>query len=318
MSDKPDIHSVAAPGSSHSHSKHPHRKRSRKKLPSGKALAWLGSIVTAAIVAFIAAFATVLGTNAASPSPSPSAASTSLTGDPVQVALGNVDGADSSMALPNPVELSAKQLAGVGTENDVPGSASDAWFAAHDAAFVGQANIQLVLQGNRHDLVRITNILPVEECSAPLDGTMFFAPGQGGQELSAHLYLNLDDPRLPASYTLPASSRRYPDYFGQYSISLSLGQQLTIQIAASTQRQYCALTLDLIVLDDGKTYVERVSDHGKPFRVTPEPATGSNGKQGFSSYHDLYLGGAAIPDRASQDPGAATAWIRGNPHTFTW
>lgn len=317
MSDQPDAHSVTAPESPHSHTNHPRRKRSRKKLPSGKALAWLGSIVTAAIVAFVAAFATVLGTNAASPAAAP----TPLTGDPggpVQVTLGNVEGADSSMALPKPVELSAEQLAGVGAVNDVPGSASDAWFAAHDAAFVGQANIQLVVQGNRQNLVRIINILPVEQCSAPLHGTIFFAPGQGGQELSAHLYLNLDDPRLPASYTLPTSFKRYPDYFGQYSISLSLGQQFTIQIAASTQRQYCAFTLDLVVLDGGKTSVEPVSNHGRPFRVTPEPVTGSNGKQSFSSYHDLYLGGAAIPDGADQNPGAAMTWIRGNPHTFTW
>jgi hypothetical protein len=314
MSDQLDTHSVAAPESPHSHAKHPRRKHFRKKLPGGKALAWLSSMVTAAIVAFVAAYATVLGTHAASPA----AAATPLTGDPVQATLGNVDGADSSMAFPKPMVLSAKQLASVGAENDVPGSASDAWFAAQDAAFVGQANIQLVVQGDRHNLVRIINILPVEHCSAPLDGTMFFAPGQGGQEPSAQLYLNLDDPRLPASYTLPTSFKQYPNYFGQYSIPLSLGQQFTIQIAASTQRQYCAFTLDLVVLNDGKTSVEPVSNHGRPFRVTSEPATGSNGKQRFSSYHDLYLGGAAIPDGAEQNPGAGITWIRGNPHAFTW
>jgi hypothetical protein len=230
--------------------------------------------------------------------------------------VGNVGGADSSMALPSPVTLSAQQLANIGVENHVPGSASDAWFAAHNAAFVGQTNIQLVVQGNRRNLVRIINILPIERCSTPLDGTMFFAPGQGGQDLSAHLYLNLDAPQTPASYTLPTSGKKYPNYFGQYSISLAFGDQFTIQIAASTQRQYCAFTLDLVALTNGKKVVEPVSNHGKPFLVTPLPVTGSNGKLSFSSYRDLYLGGAAIPN--GKNPDGALDWIKGNPHTFNW
>jgi hypothetical protein len=312
MSDQPDTHSVTASDSPHSHTRHSRRKHSQKKLPSGKALAWLGSILTSAIIAFVAAFATVFGTNAASPSATPA----SPTGDPVQVTVGNVGGADSSMALPSPVTLSAQQLANVGVESDLPGSAADSWFTAHNAAFVGQANIQLVVQGNRRNLVRIINILPVEHCSAPLDGTMFFAPGQGGQNLSAHLYLNLDTPQTPASYTLPTSDEKHPDYFGQYSISLGFGDQFTIQIAASTQRQYCAFTLDLAILTGGKKVVEPVSNHGKPFLVTPFPVTGNNGKISFSSYRDLYLGGAAIPD--GQNPDGTQDWIKGNPHTFTW
>ncbi len=252
MSDQPDDHSASDSGSPHPHSKHPHGKRSRKKLLSGKVLAWIGGVASSAIVAFIAAFATVLGTNAASPAAVPAPPS----GDPVQVTVGNVTGADLSTALPKPVILSAKQLAYLSAADGVPGSGYAAWFSAHDAAFVGQANIQLVVQGNRHNLARITKILPVERCSAPLGGTMFFAPGQGGQDLSAHLYLNLDNPRLPAGYTLPSSAKKYPDYFGQYSISLGFDDQFTFQIAVSTRRQYCEFTLDLVVLDEGKTVVE--------------------------------------------------------------
>lgn len=314
MSDQPDAHSASDSGSPHSHSKHPRRKRSRKKLPSGRALAWIGSIVTSAIVAFIAAFGTVLGTNAASPAATPAPP----TGDPVQVTVGNVGGDDSSMALPKPVTLSVKQLVHLGAENDGPGSASYAWFSAHDAAFVSQANIQLVVQGNRHSLARIINIHPMERCSAPLNGTMFFAPGQSGQDSSAHLYLNLDNPQLPASYTLPSSYEKHPNYFGQYSISLGFGDQFTFQIAVSTLRQYCEFTLDVVVLDDGKTVVESVSNHGKPFRITSFPATGSNGKVSFSRYRDLYLGGAAIPDGVDHNADGAASWIRGNPNTFTW
>jgi hypothetical protein len=284
-------------------------------LPSAKALAWIGSIATAAIIAFVSTFAAVIATKATSPD----ATTAPPSGEPVQVTLGNVNGADLSMALPKPTNLSAQQLNYLGSVDGIPGSGFAGWFAAHDAAFVGQADIQLVVQGNRHNLVRIINIAPIERCSAPLHGTMFFAPGQGGQDQSAQLYVNLDRPKLPIGYSLQNSLKILPDYFKHYSIPLAFGSQFTFQITVSTLRQYCELTLDLIVLDGSETVVERVTDHGAPFRITPLSASESDNKISFPGYSVLYLGGAAIPDGYNdQNTGSGELWIRGNPKTFTW
>jgi len=192
-------------------------------------------------------------------------------------------------------------------------SGSQAWLADHDMAFAGRVDIQLVVQGNRRHLVRIINIKPVEHCSAPLDGTMFFAPGQG-EDVSAQLYVDLDNPQVPAEYTKAWSVKRYPDYFGQYSISLGFGEQFTFQVAVSTSRQFCQFELDLTALDGGKTVTETVNDHGKPFRITPIPAGGGTI---FSSYQVLYLDNeiarSVYPNITNTNP-----WIRVNSKKFSW
>jgi hypothetical protein len=291
--------------------KHSRRRVSPKKPHRGKLLAWVGGLASSAIVAFVAAFATVLGTQAASP-----AAGSSLTplhGGPILVTLGNVTGADGSMALPKPLILGAKDLAVLTAAANGRTYGYQAWLAAHNMAFAGLVNIQIVVQGNRHHTVRIINVKPVETCSAPLSGTMFFAPGQGA-DTSARLYVNLDNPQLPAEYSRPPSEKKYPNYFGQYSVSLGFGQQFTFQVTASTSRHFCQFELQLTALDDGKMILETVNDHGKPFRLTPIPAGGG---PIFSNYKVLYLDSeiarSYFPKITSPAP-----WVKVNPNKFNW
>jgi len=307
VSEQASGHPAADSGNKHSHRKGSGKKRSREKIIGGKVLAWAAGVVGSAIAAFVTAYITTLGTAAAAAHP----ASPPPDGQPVLVTVGNVAGHDGSFAFPDPVTLSARQIRDLSAaQGNLASTVFTSWYSAHHGAFVGAVSIQLVVQGNRHHLVRIINITPVESCSAPLHGTMFFFPGQGADE-SARLYLDLDHPLEPDAYALGSSAKRYADYFGRYSVSLRYDGQFTFQVTTSTSNQYCAFKLALTIIDDGKKVTETVDDHGQPFRLTSLPERGNRVR--FSSYQVLYL------DYASADSTfnpSGPPWVRGNPKKY--
>lgn len=131
--------------------------------------------------------------------------------------------------------------------------------------------------------------------------------------MSARLYLDLGDPLEPDAYALGSSVKEYPDYFGRYTVSLGYGDQYTFQVTASTSNQYCAFELALTIIDDGKTVIETVGDHGQPFRLTSGPEQGN--RVSFSGYRVLYL------DFASAGPDfnpRGLPWVQGNPKKYVW
>jgi hypothetical protein len=283
-----------------------HKKNPTDKKPSSgrrfaaRVLKWGGGLMSAALLAFVTAYFTVLGNHAASAAPQPRA------GEPVIATVGNITEVGGSMVLPDPVALNAQQLNNLSTSAGAPNSSYVNWFAAHKAAFVGAAGIQLVVQGNRHGVIQIVNITPVERCSRPLHGTLFYAPGQG-EDVSAHLYFDLNDPQAPASYTNANSGIRHPDYFGNYTISLEYGEIFTFQITTSVTNKYCQFTLELAGIADGKNFTESVNNNGRPFRVTsllPQA----------TAYQDLYASGAAGGYKENQN--GTGLWIRANPKSY--
>lgn len=305
MSEQASGHPAADPGNKHSHRKSSSQKRVRKKAVGGKVLGWMAGVVGSAIAAFVTAYVATVGATAAAAhtaSPSPGG------GQPVLVTVGNMVGPDESFAFPKPVILSAQQIRHLSAaQGSLTSTAFSSWYSAHQGAFVGRVTVQLVVQGNRHHLVRIINITPVESCSAPLDGTMFFLPGQGSDQ-SARLFVNLDNPLEPDAYALGSSIKRYPDYFGRYSVSLGYGDQYTFQVTASTSNHYCAFKLALTVIDDGKTVRETVDDRGQPFRLTSLPEHGN--QVNFSSYRVLYLDFAS---EGGNFDNSGPPWVRANP-----
>ena len=175
VSEQASGHPAAESGNKHSHRKSSGKKRSRGKIISGRVLAWVAGVVGSAIAAFVTAYVTTLGTAAAAAHP----ASPPPDGQPVLVTVGNVAGHDGSFAFPDPVTLSARQIRDLSAAQDsLANTVFTSWYSAHHGAFVGAVSIQLVVQGNRRHPVRIINITPVETCSAPLHGTMFFSQGK--------------------------------------------------------------------------------------------------------------------------------------------
>jgi hypothetical protein len=174
------------------------------------------------------------------------------------------------------------------------------WLIRHGAVATGTVDIQLVFQGNRTHTVRILNIKPVEKCTRPLGGTIFYAPSAGSDSIT-QLNINLDSPGAPASYTQNHQVNGMPegktisDYFGHNTVSLSNGEQFTFDIHASTALHYCQFTFDMTVVDGAKTVVETVDNHGAPFRVTAIYHKNHDIIPIFSQYSAVYLGGVATP-----------------------
>ena len=67
------------------------------------------------------------------------------------------------------------------------------YFSALGGYPVTEVNTQIVVQDNGPKPIRILNIYAVKSCGAPLTGTLFFAPGQGG-ESDIELGFDLDAP----------------------------------------------------------------------------------------------------------------------------
>ena len=174
------------------------------------------------------------------------------------------------------------------------------WLIQHGAVATGTVDIQLVVQGNRTDTVRILNIKPAANCTNPLHGTMFYSPSAGSDPIT-QLNMNLDDPDIPASYTENrqvdgmVQGKTISDYFGHNTVSLSNGEQFTFDIHVSTALHYCQFSLDMTVVDGTKTVVESVNNHDAPFRVTALYGKKRDLLPTFSRYSVVYLGGVATP-----------------------
>ncbi len=283
------------------------KKKRKKKSFKWKVAAYVGTIAGLAIAGFVSNFFGVLGSRAASESISPGQPS----GPPVQVVVGNVSTAGSSEVLAQPVALTSAQLSALNNEIGAPNSDEAKWFASRRAAFLNGVEIELVVQGNRRNPVRIINISPVETCSAPLDGTMFYAPS-AGVEGGSYLTLSTDNPLAPADFQPGLGSPTVSNFFGHYSVSLRYGEQYTFHIAVTGHKHYCQFAFDLTVLDGSGTVVESVNDHGQPFRLTG-PSSVSSTAAPFSGYQDLYYGG--VQSTKSNKFGAGEL-IRADPRTY--
>jgi hypothetical protein len=162
--------------------------------------------------------------------------------------------------------------------------------------------------------VQLVNITPLTQCSAPLRGTIFYNPPQES-DTSARIYLNLNDPAEPAGYEI--YNKISPDYFGHYTIALTYGETFTFQIDAAVHNEYCAFSLRLTIIANGRRLTKDVNDAGQPFRVTsllPDPPAGPS----FAGYGDLYFGGSYADSVFGYHPNAygATAWKPANPKTY--
>lgn len=266
----------------------PERQRGRKRV-----IVWVGGIATAGLGTLIAAIMTGLGNAAVAHITSPQAAA--ATGSPVKLDLVTLQPElGDTHVLAQPLVLSASQLGGL-NDLDQGTPAYEAWFAAHGAVDAGQTRIEIVLEGNRTEPVRIIDMQPVTTCSAPLNGTLFYSP-PAGDDTSTQLFVNLDSPSSEPSYIASAPDGNITsgsDFFGTYTVSLKQAEQYTFNVVASTVSHYCSFTLAMTVLDAGHTVVENIDDNGKPFRVTavidPDPQDPGPGM--FSAYRELYVGG---------------------------
>jgi Microbial-type PARG, catalytic domain len=116
------------------------------------------------------------------------------------------------------------------------------------------------------------------------------------------------------------------DYFAEKTVSLKRGEQQTFQITAATIRSYCEFTLELTILDNGKTLTQEIKNGSEPFRVSAVKTSGEWGSPGiYRSYQALYVGGVATRDGAfvrvnpgTYDEGKTVGLTRRPPGTAPW
>jgi hypothetical protein len=238
-------------------------------------------------------------------------------GPPVKIDLVTLEqGPNQSRVLPTSLVLSASQLSSL---NSLSTSGVQNWFAGHGAVTSDGVLIQLVLQGNRNNSVRIVNMQPLVRCHAPLTGTLFYSPSAGA-DLNTQMLLNLDEPFAPSKYIANVNGQASSgtNFFQHFTVSLKHNEQFTFLVNASTNKQYCAFTLKMTVLDGTHTVTETVSDNGKPFRVTAIYGQNSLNQGAFSRYHELYVGGVAASGLkgSGQNQFGDPLWLHVNPASY--
>lgn len=167
------------------------------------------------------------------------------------------------------------------------------WFASRGGFAPVENYVKLVVEGNRPSPVRIIYMHVVDKCAQPLRGTYFLNSPAGGPGSNLTFQFDLDSP-------VPIPQLQYApgNYFRTHTVVLKKGESETFEIGSWTSHHSCSYTLQMTVVDGAKTVVEKVSDHGRPFRVTAL----------VSNYKVLYVGG--------KQPGVVAPFVRQNPARF--
>jgi hypothetical protein len=217
-------------------------------------------------------------------------------GDPVRVDLVKIsDLGGRSYAFPGTVQFTGQQLNEL---NALPPEAQHAWLETKGGVSPGVMYVQLTLSGNRSEGVRILDLKPISQCSQPpYSGTLFESP-PASLDVSMLVALHLDDPDPSAMY-FPLGATGERPYFLDNTILLQKDQQQVMVVQIETKKSLCSVGLELSVLDSGKTVVQKIDNHGAPFRVTAE--------LGRTAWQQAYLGGSICPRYVP----ASASWLRG-------
>jgi hypothetical protein len=258
----------------------PKQKSRWARVQSGL-VTWTGALITSAAVAAVAAVVTVVVTGAVTRQVAAAPIAAGRHGPPVKIdsvtVLRTVAQA-GTYVFQRPLDLSQSELRSLNQLQDLTPQYY-AWFRSRGGVDPSTSNVQLVLEGNAAQAVRITNMVLVKQCTAPLSGTLFASPS-AGNEHSILINFDLDSPQ-PVAQT-PGGH----DFFTANTISLQPGEVQVIQITASTKLFYCQYSIHLTALTGDHATEETITDNGQPFRVT---ATYTS----VARYHALYVGGVA-------------------------
>lgn len=191
-----------------------------------------------------------------------------ITSDVVQL-----DDEGSSMATRDDRQLGAALLTSM--QQSGAAASRDVVKAIHAAGGVNveTLSIRLVLEGRRNEEIRILNISPVVvEQTAPLSGTLFYAPPQAG---GADLMMLLDfDRHRPVVSSIIRSPEGGPaltpgqPYFDTNTISLKDNEQQVVMLRAQVKKYYVAFKLRVEYLIGGEKRSIDIDNNGSPFAVT--------------------------------------------------
>jgi hypothetical protein len=214
--------------------------------------------------------------------------------------------------FPQPLVLSAAALKTLNTDIVNPTTFANPDFTAiADYMYslggyeMGGVDTQLVVQNNQSVPLRVIDIGVIKSCTAPLDGTLFYGPGQAGDP-GVKIGFNLDS---TYSYALQITgnyiygSYSYPYYFANYTVSINPGSQQVFDLFAQALDHACTFRYQVTVLEGETKVYQVIGDGSEPFRV-------SGYRKGYSAYSVVYEGGAYSPSQNR-------LFARVNPKTFS-
>jgi hypothetical protein len=250
---------------------------------------WIGTVATAVIIAVASSLAVTYANHAASNLNSHNS------GLPIKVLAVTLERNAAfqgySFVFARPIVFTSSQLthmSNLAKSSNLNGLSNYyAWARASGGVDPGTLIMQLVLAGNRGDVVRILNMHAVGLCTAPLTGTLLYSPG-AAQDNNVAVGLNLEQ-RDPVAQVIKGNSSFGPDYFTYKTVSLMYNEQQVFTIVAVTSKHYCQFRLDFTVLADGKTSDVIVGEGAKPFKVSAV-ILGPN-YNSVKAYKRVYIGG---------------------------
>jgi hypothetical protein len=150
---------------------------------------------------------------------------------------------------------------------------------------VDSTHIQLDLEGNRNEIVRIIDIHPVNlHRRAPLNGVLFDI-GPQGADGDVQVAFDLDEPFPDAQTVNSMGMIQSPKYFDSNTISLTNGEHVVIVIRASTSCYDARFDLGVDYTVGGTQKSMTITEpDGKPFEVTAYRFSAS----GEYSYRQVY------------------------------
>jgi hypothetical protein len=182
----------------------------------------------------------------------------------------------------------------------------NAWIRERGGVDVGYSFIKLIVTGQRHRGVVITDMQAKPTCRAPLNGALLYAPAESERE-NIQLGFNLDEKEPIAregNSDKKIGERGYlgRDYFNTHTVPISLGEDQVFRIVAATERHYCSWFIDMTILADDRTrhvtvgYKRDGEQTQRPFEITAllDPRTA---EPGLSTYNEFY--------RLQQEPNPA-------------
>jgi hypothetical protein len=193
-----------------------------------------------------------------------------------------------SVAFPDDMPVTETMWSTINSLDGIEANAD--WLAANGGSVVNRVYITVAVAGNREDGVRIVDVRPIAKCSAPLTGTLFYAPAQG-RDSSIRLQFDLDQADPKPTYR-NESDEVFP-YFPENTISLKKDEQQILQIDAGTDKQSCSFTLELTILEGNERKRQTIyNSGGQPFKVSAfawSPQT--KWLPNFAAYDEIYMRG---------------------------
>ncbi|MEU6139681.1 hypothetical protein ABZ848_04885 [Streptomyces sp. NPDC047081] len=201
----------------------------------------------------------------------------------VSVDLIRLDDEGLSAVTPEDFRPDAAQAALLARQDIAASPRFTALLRSAGAVNLGTRSLRLTLTGRRDDQVNILDIQPeFVRRTAPLSGTLFDVPSQGGSEAFT-MMLDLDRPN-PVAHEAVSDGDTYglrpgPPFFARRTITLKKKEQSVVILRATTQHNYAVFRLRLTYMVGDRRKQTVVDDHGQPFRVTA-PAS-SDGRSGY-------------------------------------